>query len=251
MFYVLKIENRNSTLFENLFGKYVKDKYKVQSVPVYKGAPFMMMTVTVGKRGVSWDDVIKVMGKCALRLVVSENITLPQNDNIGLFKGRALYDKMMENTFLQILKNNRNQPISVLDRHGQHSDYVKKLAKYCDALSIATDNKKEYLTVCESIIEESGLCPTITTDFKDSKIKINCDENNMTIICENECLNISNGCEFQVPNIYQNILPENVCKYDFYSALYELCGVFSLADCFFDNMNVNNEKKAISDITFT
>ena len=62
---------------------------------------------------------------------------------------------------------------------------------------------------------------------------------------DNININISSGVDFSVPAIYENLLPEGICKYDFYSALYELCGVFSLGESVFDTIMVNNEKKRV------
>ncbi len=254
MFYVLKIQKRSNTVFEELFGGFIKDRYDVRSVPVYKGAPFMTMTVTVGKRGVNWNDVSRILGKCALRLIVNECVTLPQNNNFGHFKSCALYDKMMKNTILQILDNSfkkKTISISVADEKGKYTDFVKKLSQYADALTIATQNEKKYLELCEEITDECGLCPVLTEESKNSRIKINCDKNQMTIRCENRCYVLNCGSEFTVPEIYRKLLPNGVNKYDFYSALYELCGIFTLDELCFENIMVNNEKKSVSTLSFT
>ena len=70
----------------------------------------------------------------------------------------------------------------------------------------------------------------------------------MSINNNNQFLNITNGENIMVDDIYKKILPQNVNECDFYSALYELCGVFSLGECIFENVMVNNEKKLIKDI---
>ena len=82
-------------------------------------------------------------------------------------------------------------------------------------------------------------------------MKINTDKNVMTVICKNQNLNIFDGLDFHVPEMYEKLLPDGVEKYSFYSALYELCGVFSLEECFFDAITVNKEKKYLSDIHFS
>ena len=66
-----------------------------------------------------------------------------------------------------------------------------------------------------------------------------------------ENINISAGVDFSVPEIYEKLLPVGINKYDFYSALYELCGVFSLGESVFDTIMVNNEKKLVQDIHFS
>ncbi len=254
MFCVLKVQKRRNTLFEKVFGSFIKDEYDVQTIPVFKGAPFYLMNITLGKRGMCWEDVITAVGKCSSRLVTNCEIALPQNVNVGLFKSEVLYDKMMKNTFIQILENNdtKNHPVSVSisDEKAEYTEFTKRLSLYASTLTIATQNKEKYFSVCEEITENIGLCPVLKTDFDNAKVKINTCKNIMTIDYDGQFLNIDNGENFTVPQIYENLLPDGVNKYDFYSALYELCGVFSLGNCIFENIYVNNEKKPVADVHF-
>ncbi len=254
MFYVLQINNRKNTVINKLFGIFRKDKYTVQTVPVYKGAPFMIMTVTAGKHCVDWNELSQILGKCARRLVVSNGIELPENSNMGCFKSDILRNKILQNTFLNIMENNVKKSfvtISVLDTKGECTDFVKKISKYAETLTVTTKSQKNYLKLFDNIMDENGMCPVISKDFDDAKIKINCDKNVMTIDNEGNYVNIINGVDFKVPEIYEKLQPDYVNKYDFYSALYELCGVFSLSDCIFNTVLVNNEKKSVTDIHFT
>ena len=114
-----------------------------------------------------------------------------------------------------------------------------------------TDNKKEYMNVCDKILNDTGLCISLLSNFDNARIKIDMGRNIMSIENENEFLNISNGENILVTDIYKKLLPEGINEYDFFSALFELCGVFSLGECIFENVMVNNEKKPIKDIQFT
>ena len=64
-------------------------------------------------------------------------------------------------------------------------------------------------------------------------------------------INISSGDDFTVPEIYEKLLQDGANKYEFYSAVYELCGVFSLGESIFDTIIVDNEKKRVKDIHFS
>ena len=88
------------------------------------------------------------------------------------------------------------------------------------------------------------------SDFDNAKIKIDMGRNVMSIDTNNQFLNITNGENIIVDDIYKKLLPKNANEKDFYSALYELCGVFSLGECIFENVTVNNEKKLVKDIHF-
>lgn len=255
MFCVLNVKERDNNLFEKLFGCFVKDEYSVQTVPVFKGAPFYVLDVSVGRKGINWENVVMAVGKCSSRLITKYRIDFPDIMNIGLFESKILYDKMMKNTFLNILdrNNTKNKPLSIsfFDENAEYTEYTKQLSEYASALSVTTHYKEKYYGACEEITENIGLCPVLKSDFDDATVKINGKENTMTVKGDSENLNISSGLDFTVPQIYENLLPSTVEKYNFYSALYELCGVFSLGDCFFDTIIVNNEKKSVSDIHFS
>ena len=255
MFCVMIINRRKQTFLENLFGYFVKDEYNLSAIPVYKGAPFYLLDVYIGKKGIDWEKVLSLVGKCASRLVVNCDVEIPDNMNIGVFKSEKLYDRIMKNTFLDIIKNNTDKRnllnISVLDKQGEYTDFTEKLSSFSSSISIATDNKEKYYVVCDRIQENTGMCPVLTSDFVDSDVKINNYRNVMTIRTNKVLMNILSGENFEVSPIYEKLLPDGVNKYDFYSALYELCGVFSLGECVFDNLIVNNEKKGREDIHFS
>ena len=104
MFCVLNIQQRERNLIERLFGKFRKNEYVLKTVPVFKGAPFYELSAVVGQNGVDWDYIVRAVGKCALRLVLSPEIEMPQNKYVGAFKSNILYEMMMQNPFKNILK---------------------------------------------------------------------------------------------------------------------------------------------------
>ncbi|MBO5332671.1 MAG: hypothetical protein J6B37_00980 [Clostridia bacterium] len=255
MFTVLNITKRKNSIFEKLFGCFIKDEYNVRTVGVYKGAPFYELNVSVGKRKVDAQRIIDCVGKCSRRLVTNRFDLLPQNYNFGLFKSNKLYSKMIQNTFIEILEVNglKKNPVSVclVDRKAINTDFAQRLCEYSSTLTIVTDKTEKYNSVCEEITENTGLCPILKNNVSNENIIINLDDNTMTIHSEKGTGIIENGDDFTVPEIYNYLKPQEINKYDFYSALYELCGVFSLADCVFETISINNEKKSVADVHFS
>lgn len=253
MFCVLSVKERNKTFFEKIFGKFLVDDYSVRTVPVYKGAPFFILDITTSKKEINWENVIFAVGKCASRLILNKDVLMSENMNIGIYKSQLLYNKMLKNTILQILENNKNRlySISIMDKNAENTEFSKELSQYASSMSICTVNKEKYNEICEEITDETGMCPILTNEFKDTEIKINTDTLAMTFFDNNENINISAGVDFSVSEIYEKLLPDGINKYDFYSALYELCGVFSIGESIFDTIMVNNEKKRVQDIHFS
>lgn len=253
MFCVLSVKGRNKTIFEKLFGKLMLDDYSVKTIPVYKGAPFFALDITTSRKEINWENVVLSVGKCASRLLLNSNIRIPDDMNVGIFRSQLLYNKMMKNTILEILENNKNKlrSVSVMDRGAENTDFVKQLSKYASSMSICTENKENYSEICEEITDETGMCPVMTNDFCDAEIKINTKTLAVTIFHNNKNMNISAGVDFSVPEVYEKLLQEGIDRYDFYSAIYELCGVFSLGETIFDTIMVDNEKKRVQDIHFS
>lgn len=252
MFCVIEIKNEERTYFEKIFARFLKTKYYIRTVPVFKGAPFYVLTAVLGRNGFDWRYIAECIGKCSKRLVLPQGVDLPQDDIVCEHKSRLLYNLMCQNTFLYILKEHKKLfDICLIDRKSRYTDFAERLSKCAKTFTVVTENKKIYSKSGERIMNEIGLCPVIQTDIPNVRVKIDADNNLMTIDCENEILNIGNGYDFTVPEIYERLLPVGVPKYDFYSALFELCGVFSIGECIFDTIDVNNEKKAAKDIHFT
>lgn len=254
MFCILNINKRDNTFFERLFGRWIKDIYSLKTVPVFKGAPYYVLNVTVGKRGVDWDRIVEVVGKCAKRLLIMNEAKLPERDDVGVFKSRILYKKMMKNTFLHILDNNISsknlKTVCLIDKNGKYAELMSDLAKYALKLTAVTDKKEKYEDVCDEVMEQRGLCPSIQSSPSDAEVKIDADRDIMTVTTQDGFLNISAGKDFSVPDIYAELLPEGFDKYDFYSALYELCGVFAISEAAFDTVDVNGGKKSVDTVQF-
>ncbi len=249
MFCVLNIEKRPNTLREKLFGGFIKDEYNAKLVPVFKAAPFYTFNVKVGKRGVDWEKIIYTAGKCSRRLVLTNNTALPKRDDMSQFKSDMLYREMMGNTFAEILKKIHVQKsIALIDIDGKSEKFLYKVAPYASTLTVVTSAKGNYKRVCDNIQQNLGLCTVLQETPADAEIKIDINRSVMTITGEKACMNITDGCDFTVPEIYDKLLPSNTDKYTFCAALYELCGVFSLGECIFETITVNNEKISLCDL---
>ncbi len=253
MFCILNIEKKKLTLLEKIFCFLAQDDYIIKTIPVFKGAPFYVLDVKICEN-VDWDKVIENAGKCSKRLILNNHIEVPEDKGIGIFKSNTLYSKVFQNTALRILENNKFKKdlyhIAVCDKNADFTDFATRLSMYSSKLTVVTENKEKYMNLCDDILENTGLCISLLSNFDNAKIKIDTNRNIMSIDTNNQFLNIANGENIKVDEIYKKLTPKGIDEYDFYSALYELCGVFSLGECIFENVMVNNEKKLIKDIQF-
>ncbi len=254
MFCVLNVDRKERTLLERIFKFLYNDEYSLKTVPVFKGAPFYVLEVKTCKE-VDWNKVIESAGKCSRRLILNGGIKIPNKKELGIFKSNLLYSKAFQSTVLSILKNNNinknPQHIAICDKKALCTDFTLKLISYASKLTVVTENKEKYMKLCDKILEDTGLCVSLLSEFDSAKVKIDTTKNIMSIDTENGFLNVTKTENLIANEIYKKLIPEGVNEYDFYSALYELCGVFSLGECIFETITVNNEKKHIDTVTFS
>ena len=253
MFCLLKISERRDNLKEKIFGRFIRDTYELKTIPVFKGAPFYKLEVTIGKKGVDWQQVTYFVGKCANRLLLDESINIDDIEDVGRYKNKVLYEKMMKNTFVRILKQQNKifDSLCIIDKRGASTDFLLDLVPHFEKITVTTDQKSKYEKICDYILENTGLCVLLQSEIENSSVKIDTERNIMTINKENNIYNISDGEDFKVPEIYENLYDNTVDKLLFYSALYEFCGVFELADLCFETIVINGEKKGINELIFT
>lgn len=253
MFCLLRINRRQNTLKEKLLGVFIKDEYELKTIPVFKGAPFYKLNITVGKKGVDWQQVVYMVGKCSNRLLLNESINIDDVSNVGRYNKHILYEKIMKNTFIEILKQQNKifDDLCLIDKKGVSAEFLNKLVPYFKRIIVTTENKSKYEKICDYILESTGLCVMVQSEIENSIIKIDMDRNIMTVKTENQIYNVSHGEDFKVPEIYENLYDETVDRLLFYSALYEFCGVFELADLCFEIILVNGEKKGTNELIFT
>ncbi len=254
MFCVLNVDKKERTCLEKIFRFLYRDEYLLKTIPVFKGAPFYVLDIKCCS-DIDWNRVIENAGKCSKRLVLNGNVKIPNKKEIGIFKSNLLYSKAFQNTILKILTNNNlnknPQHIAICDKNATCMDFTQKLVKYSSKLTVVTENKEKYMKLCDKILEDTGLCISLLSEFDGAKIKIDTAKNIISINVQNEFLNITSAQNLMASEIYKKLIPNGVEEYSFYSALYELCGVFSLGECIFEVVTVNNEKKHIDTITFS
>lgn len=254
MFCVLYIQKRENTLRERIFGRFIKDEYNLRTVNVFKGAPFYVLTARVGVKGADWDEIIGTAGKCAYRLL-DNGIAVPDDKGISFFKSSMLYKIMMKNTLIRIIEKNyslNNSPnICIIDRGGKNSDAAVRLAYSAKKMTVVTDDKDSYDDACSKILRETGLSVSLCSNYDNADIILDTDYGNMKVKTAWGVCFVSGGEDFTAEKVYYELMPQGVLKYDFFSALYELCGIFSIKDYFFDTVHVNGKKKNTDTLYFT
>jgi hypothetical protein len=140
--------------------------------------------------------------------------------------------------------------LMTVDGFGQYAAFVDLFTNFAEEMT----GDSEYISSQYELVGGIGKYPTEANELMlvvdEDQLITDLLLGQLGFYTQNEFLNISNGENILVNDVYKKLLPEGINEQDFYSALYELCGVFSLGECIFETVCVNNEKKLIKDIQF-
>lgn len=254
MFGILKIEDRKKGFINSLRYALNKPEPMLQKITVKNGAPFFVLTVTKNKSGgVDYQEIYKILGRCAKRIVVSRDTDIDETDSIGLFRPEILPHLMLFNSGIKLAGNyvkaqsGNKLTAVVIDKNGVLNERIIPLVKLFNNIKIVTAKPQNYESVSEKILDEWGL-PLLITDNEASASV--CDFILSPFKSENavlsDCIAVKNqesgsltrftGEGVTLPAEYSELIPENVDPLIFSSALFELCGVTSLSTLCFDTM---------------
>lgn len=254
MFGILKTENRKEGLINCLRYFFNKPEPELKKITVKNGAPFFLLKVIKDKNGeVDYEEICKILGRCAKRLVVSCDEDVKETDCIGLFKPDILPDLILFNSGVRLAgayvkdKGDNKLTVGIIDLNAALKERMIPLVQLFNNIKVITQKPQNYEPVCEKILDEWGL-PVLITD-SESSIS-DCDfifspfksENSVLSNCiairnrENGSLTKFAGEGITLPREYSELIPENVDALIFASALFELCGVTALSNLCFDKM---------------
>ena len=239
----------------NIFKSLTKDKYELKTVPVYRGAPFYLLKITLYRgQEPGGEEIVRLVGKCSKKLLAG-GIPLPQIKEIGFFNGDLLYRRLIENTFLEILKRNfnRREPydLAIVDTDGRCTSFSLSCAPFCKSMTVITKRKEEYYLTVEEIKNRTGLCPSVQESAAFKSVTADLSGCELTVRGRGEPIIFKNGIGFEPAEVYSQLVPEGIDRFNFYSALYELCGVFELGNGIFTEIEANGKKMTVTDIGFS
>lgn len=254
MFGVLKIEERKTGLINRIKYIFNKPQPLLEKVTVKNGAPFFAVTIFENTDGtIDYNEIYRILGRCAKRLVISRDTDFTETRDVGLFRPSLLPYLLLFNSGVKLSKKYTEEQqtnkltLGIIDLDGILKERIIPLVQIFANIKIITDNPLNFEPVCDKILSEWGL-PIIITDNENGVA--DCDfilspfiiPNSVFSNCcairnsENGALTRFSGEGVTLPPEYSQLIPENTDPLIFASALFELCGVNSLSDMSFDKM---------------
>ena len=203
--------------------------------PVKGAAPYKVINVTPGKKGIDWKTVSAAAGCCNSTMLLPDCVLPPANTDIGLFEPSVLPQLILLNTVADMISKSEKQRTSVLieDRNALLSAYIRRIVPFAAKITVLTDAPEKYVKDTVSIMEEfgasiricSGVDETEQFDIAVSEKKVG--SAGLTLIpCEvKEKLKAED-----IPDEYRRMCPEGIDEFLFVCALFECCGLKSAGE---------------------
>jgi len=213
-----------------------KQRCRVEAVQtaVRGGAPFRIITVTQGAKGLDWHRIATAASCGSRNLLLPKGLSLPDNHYLNLFKADTLPLLIMLNTAAQKLERDDAAKRSLLieDTNGVLPDYIDRVAPCASKIKIITDNPQAYFGAGIRLMERFGASPIICNSInKNEKFDAAVSKEPS----ENATLNFSvssitaDGTP-EIPEPYLRLCPEEIDRFEFLCALFECSGVRAIGE---------------------
>ncbi len=203
--------------------------------PVKGGAPFRIITVTPGSKGLDW-HTIATQASCGSRnLLLPKGIRLPDSPHLSLFKADTLPLLIMLNTAAQKLKKSPDAPkrsLLIEDRSGVLPDYIDRVTSCASKIKILTDEPEKYYTAGKRLMERFGASPIICSQIsKDEKFDAAVSFEPIKNAKQNFSVSaITEDGTPDIPEQYSRLCPSETDRFDFLCALFECSGVRAIGE---------------------
>lgn len=133
-------------------------KCTVESVlsPVRGAAPYKVINVTAGKRGIDWRKVAQAAGASAKSMLVPKDVLIPLSAGIESFVPQVLPSVILLNTVAAAECDKRSRSVLIVDRRGLLADYVIRVVPSASKITVVTDEPEKYVVTVRSIMEQYG-----------------------------------------------------------------------------------------------
>ncbi len=121
-------------------------------------------------RKIRWDKIRKLALEESDRLLVSEELELPETSGLMRFKSYALKERLCLNTataVLEFIKRQRQKlRVAVYDPEGIMIDSAEALLKFADTITVVTRMTGFYSAEAQRILEERGAVLKVSKSLK-------------------------------------------------------------------------------------
>lgn len=223
MFSVLNVVQPKKSIFG-------KRKCSVEMVlsPVRGAAPYKIINVTPGKKGIDWRMVAQAAGASGKSMLVPESLEIPHGVGLEKFEPRVLPGVILLNTIAAMVSKEPVESILIVDRSGYLADYVKRIVAGISKITVVTDTPEKYIGVSVEIMEEYGASIRVCNETADDErfdIALSDEVVSGASLCFSPSKVSENDGIDMVIKDYRHLCDENINPFMFVCALFECSGL--------------------------
>lgn len=248
MFAVLNIRPKSDKVYKRMWEYAFPKKTEILQTAVRNGAPFFTVCVSRRRGEIPWDEVSFYAGNCAERMLLPKGVIPPAESSVKAFVPKLLPQRVLFNTSCDLLARNEQSPvgktITLIDMNGNLTREVYRLVPFASSVRVVTKKEELYESCSEKIMEDFGAALLITDNIAsaaDSNVIIAPDGLPEELLMSKTCIVFSGkeqpsqgfvsvtGKDMNLQPCYRRIVPAGIEEDTFAGALFEKCGVVSLA----------------------
>ncbi len=223
MFAVLCVTENKKSVFR-------KRRCEVEALlsPVKGAAPFKVLNVTPGRRGIDWRAVSVAAGSCSKSMLLPQVTELPFDSGIELFEPHVLPLLISLNTACANLSGaSRRSSLLVVDREAVLPDFIERAVLSASKITVVTDCPEKYYPCVADLLERFGVAIRVCDDT---------DENTCYDAAVTACEKVNAKmvfdafdtekmlCNLEIPEACRRMCPQEIDPFLFLCALFECCG---------------------------
>lgn len=153
MFSVLNVAEEKRSVF-------CRRKCEVEMLlsPVKGAAPYRVINVHPGRRGIDWKTVALAAGNSVRSMLLPQGVCPPETSGIEAFVPRFLPGVILLNTIAELTAERRGENLSamVVDENGVLADYINRIVPYVARITVVTQSPEKYFRPTVDIMERYG-----------------------------------------------------------------------------------------------
>ena len=203
--------------------------------PVKGAAPYKVINVTPGKKGIDWRTVCLAAGCSSRSMLLPETIEVPLCVPIARLEPQVLPLLIALNTAVSLCddKDKHKRSMVVRDSKAVLADYLPRAVPYASKITVVTECPEKYVECAAQIMEDFGAVIKICSQI-DTAVEYDIAVSDKEKINASICLTAEdvkkNSDKINFPDEYVRMCPQQIDVFDFMCALFECSGVKKLTD---------------------
>lgn len=126
--------------------------------PVKGAAPYKVINVSPGKKGINWKTVALAAGNSAGCMLLPQGVRVPETSGVAEFVPRFLPGVILLNTIAALSAERNSEKLSALvdDQDGLLAGYIERIVPYVAKITVVTQSPEKYFKPTVDIMDRYG-----------------------------------------------------------------------------------------------